>query len=75
MAVCGFSAGGHLAAALVTMGRIRPNAMILAYACILAATGGGLPSPMGRQSAFCTMWSKKRIGCTSCNKQSMRMAP
>jgi acetyl esterase/lipase len=35
IAVCGFSAGGHLAAALGTMGRVRPNAMILAYPCIL----------------------------------------
>ena len=34
IAVCGFSAGGHLAAALGTMGRVRPNAMILCYACI-----------------------------------------
>ncbi len=34
IAVCGFSAGGHLAAALGTMGRIRPAAMILGYPCI-----------------------------------------
>ena len=34
IAVCGFSAGGHLAAALATMGRVRPNAMILCYACL-----------------------------------------
>ena len=31
IAVCGFSAGGHLAAALGTMGKIRPAAMILGY--------------------------------------------
>lgn len=34
IAVCGFSAGGHLAAALGTMGKNRPAAMILAYPCI-----------------------------------------
>ncbi len=34
IAVCGFSAGGHLAAALGTMGTIRPAAMILGYPCI-----------------------------------------
>ncbi len=34
IAVCGFSAGGHLAAALGTMGKVRPAAMILAYPCI-----------------------------------------
>lgn len=35
IAVAGFSAGGHLAAALGTMGCVRPAAMILGYACIL----------------------------------------
>ncbi|MBT2293134.1 alpha/beta hydrolase fold domain-containing protein, partial [Paenibacillus albidus] len=35
IAVCGFSAGGHLAAALGTMGRVRPSALILGYPCIL----------------------------------------
>ncbi len=32
--VCGFSAGGHLAAAVGTMGKIRPAGMILGYPCI-----------------------------------------
>jgi len=36
VAVCGFSAGGHLAAALGTIGRSRPNALILGYPVILA---------------------------------------
>ncbi|MHB0864976.1 alpha/beta hydrolase [Paenibacillus sp. SEL3] len=44
VAVCGFSAGGHLAAALGTMGRVRPNAMILAYPCILETMGEILPA-------------------------------
>lgn len=35
VAVCGFSAGGHLAAAVGVMGQERPNAMILGYPCIL----------------------------------------
>lgn len=39
IAVCGFSAGGHLAAALGTMGSVRPNAMILGYPCILGSMG------------------------------------
>ena len=34
IAVCGFSAGGHLAAALGTMGKVRPAGMILGYPCI-----------------------------------------
>ncbi len=34
IAVCGFSAGGHLAAAVGTMGKIRPAGMILGYPCI-----------------------------------------
>ena len=36
IAAIGFSAGGHLAAALGTLGEVRPNAMILGYPCILA---------------------------------------
>jgi len=34
IAVCGFSAGGHLAAGLATLGKIRPDALILGYPCI-----------------------------------------
>src|SRR5690625_3301500 len=33
--VAGFSAGGHLAAALGTMGSIRPDALILGYPCVM----------------------------------------
>ncbi|MCS6827131.1 MAG: alpha/beta hydrolase [Caldilinea sp.] len=46
VAVCGFSAGGHLAAALGTMGRIRPNALILAYPVILNDLADLLPAPI-----------------------------
>jgi len=46
IAVCGFSAGGHLAAALGTMGRVRPNALILAYPCILESMSETLPHPI-----------------------------
>ncbi len=46
IAVCGFSAGGHLAAALGTMGRIRPNALVLAYPCILESMSKILPWPV-----------------------------
>lgn len=35
IAICGFSAGGHLAAATGVFPGERPNAMILAYPCIL----------------------------------------
>lgn len=35
LAVCGFSAGGHLACALGTMGQDRPDAMILGYPAVL----------------------------------------
>ena len=35
IAVCGFSAGGHLACALGTMGKDRPDAMILGYPAVL----------------------------------------
>lgn len=46
IAVCGFSAGGHLAAALGTMGRVRPNALILGYPCILESMSATLPIPI-----------------------------
>jgi acetyl esterase/lipase len=46
IAVCGFSAGGHLAAALGTMGSIRPNALILAYPAILDSISELLPAPV-----------------------------
>lgn len=35
VAAIGFSAGGHLCAALSTMGRVKPAASILGYPCIL----------------------------------------
>lgn len=46
IAACGFSAGGHLAAALGTMGKVRPNALILGYPCILESMSAILPFPI-----------------------------
>ncbi len=46
IAACGFSAGGHLAAALGTMGRVRPNALILGYPCILDTISDVLAAPI-----------------------------
>ncbi len=46
IAVCGFSAGGHLAAALGTMGRVRPNALILGYPAIVETISDILPAPI-----------------------------
>ncbi len=46
IAVIGFSAGGHLAAALSTMGRVRPNAAILGYPCILDTSSDVLAEPI-----------------------------
>jgi acetyl esterase/lipase len=39
IAVIGFSAGGHLAAALGTMGTLKPAALLLGYPCILSSMG------------------------------------
>lgn len=39
VAVIGFSAGGHLAAALSTMGEVKPNACVLGYPCTLEYMG------------------------------------
>ncbi len=46
IAVIGFSAGGHLAASLGVMGRLKPAALILAYPCILESIGKILANPI-----------------------------
>lgn len=46
IAAIGFSAGGHLCAALSTMGRIRPAATVLLYPCILSSIGRILAEPI-----------------------------
>ncbi len=46
IASIGFSAGGHLCAALATMGNIRPNASILVYPCILESISDILAFPV-----------------------------
>ncbi len=46
IASIGFSAGGHLCAALATMGKIRPNASVLIYPCILESIGKVLAFPV-----------------------------
>ncbi len=46
VAVIGFSAGGHLAAALSAMGEEKPNACVLGYPCILGYMGKLLPHPI-----------------------------
>ncbi len=45
IAVCGFSAGGHLAAALSTMSEEKPDACILGYPCIVEEIGKILAQP------------------------------
>lgn len=54
IAVCGFSAGGHLAAALSTMSDIKPNACILGYPCILEKIGNILANPIPGLEKFVT---------------------
>jgi len=46
IAVAGFSAGGHLAAALGTIGKNKPNALILGYPCILDSMSESLAFPV-----------------------------
>ncbi|CUH97043.1 hypothetical protein P22_3169 [Propionispora sp. 2/2-37] len=46
IAAIGFSAGGHVAAALGTRGKIRPNALILGYPCVLSSISEILPAPV-----------------------------
>ena len=46
IAVCGFSAGGHLAAASGTLAAHKPNALVLGYPCILESTSHILAFPV-----------------------------
>lgn len=46
IAVCGFSAGGHLAAALSTVNELKPCATILGYPCILSSISDILAFPV-----------------------------
>ena len=54
LAVCGFSAGGHLAAAVSTMTDVRPNACILGYPCILSSTSPILANPVESVDEYVT---------------------
>lgn len=54
IAVCGFSAGGHLAAALSTMSDEKPNACILGYPCILESIGSILAKPIPSLEKYVT---------------------
>ena len=54
IAVCGFSAGGHLAAALSTMSDLKPNACILGYPCILEEIGDVLANPVPSLEKYVT---------------------
>lgn len=46
IAAIGFSAGGHLCAALSAMGKIKPAATVLLYPCILSSIGKVLVEPV-----------------------------
>ncbi len=46
IAAIGFSAGGHLCAALSTMSEIKPSATVLLYPCILSEIGRILAEPI-----------------------------
>lgn len=54
LAVCGFSAGGHLAAAVSTMTDVRPNACVLGYPCILSSTSPILANPVESVNEYVT---------------------
>ncbi len=54
IAVCGFSAGGHLAAAASTMSEEKPNACILGYPCILDSTSPILAKPVESLDRYVT---------------------
>lgn len=71
IAAIGFSAGGHLAAALAAMGTVRPNALILGYPCILASIGDVLSSPVPSVNEFVTAETPPAFIFASCEDTSV----
>lgn len=72
IAVCGFSAGGHLAAAVSTMSEEKPNACILGYPCILDSTSPILAKPVESLDRYVTpntpptfIFAARDDGCVS----------
>ena len=61
IAVCGFSAGGHLAAWVGLKGENRPNAMILAYPAVEIAATPGSDNPIIRALLGKDQYTQKDI--------------
>ncbi len=80
VAAVGFSAGGHLCAALATMAKEKPNAALLGYACvldeisdILAAPIPSLEKKVDKNTCPCYIFASREDGCVPI-KHSLRMA-
>ena len=80
IAVCGFSAGGHLAAAVSTMSKEKPDACILGYPCILDSTSPILAKPVESLDRYVTpntpptfIFAARDDGCVPI-KNSLRYA-
>ena len=80
IAVCGFSAGGHLAAAVSTMSDEKPDACILGYPCILDSTSPILAKPVESLDRYVTpntpptfIFAARDDGCVPI-KNSLRYA-
>lgn len=80
IAVCGFSAGGHLAAAVSTMSEEKPDACILGYPCILDSTSPILAKPVESLDKYVTpntpptfIFAARDDGCVPI-KNSLRYA-
>ncbi len=71
VAVIGFSAGGHLAAALAAMGKVRPNAAILGYPCILSSIGDVLAEPVPSVNEFVDVKTPPAYIFSSCEDTSV----
>jgi len=54
IAAIGFSAGGHLCSAIGTLGENKPNALILAYPCILSDIGDVLQCDVPSTNEYVT---------------------
>lgn len=80
IAVAGFSAGGHLAAALGTMGEVKPGAMILGYPVTLDEMGRDIKKELPSTPDHVTRQTPPAYIFTTCTdelvpvKNSLKMA-
>lgn len=71
VAVIGFSAGGHLASALATIGEDKPNALLLGYPCILSSSSSVCACDFPSTSDFVSAQTPPTFIFSTCNDKTV----